>query len=92
MTEPVEDVDVKQVSMVRRVTQFLLKQSNGLDVGWRGNTTQHKLDRNDYASVENTQVKVEVPSFYTIRHMKVDVRPTQWLPLPPRNIPGTHFC
>jgi hypothetical protein len=71
---------------------FFFIQLNGLDAGWSGNTTQHKLDRNDYAPVETTQVKVEAPSFYDNRHMKVDVRPTHRPLLTPGNIPVTHFC
>jgi hypothetical protein len=92
MTGPVKAVDVKQVRLVRRMTQFFLKQLNGLDAGWSGTTTKHRLDHNDYVTVETTQVKVETPSFYDNRHMKVNVRPTHRLPLPPRNIPYTNFC
>jgi hypothetical protein len=62
-----------------------------LDAGWSGNTNQHKTN-NDDAPVETTQVKVEAPSFYDNRHITVDVRPTHRSPLPPGNIPGSHFC
>jgi hypothetical protein len=35
--------------------------------------------------------KDEAPRFQNNQHMKV-VSPTHWPPLPPGNIPGTHFC
>jgi hypothetical protein len=71
---------------------FFFKQSNGLDAGWSGNTTQHKIDDNDDAPVETTEVKVEAPSFCDNRHMNLDNKPTHRPPLPQGNIPSTHFC